>query len=96
MFPKRTEWFYALGVFMLPLVAMTAELFAHLPGDVYIVGLFEIETEKGGKCDQIKTESVMTLEATRWYVNQLNLARTLPFKIGKHKYNIFSTRDHFL
>ena len=57
--------------------------YAFVNGTVTIAGLFNIQTRKGTYCEEINEESVMTLEAIRWYINQLNDNRALPFKIGE-------------
>ena len=58
-------------------------------GEMYIVGLFDVFDEKDGRCSGVNTDSVMVLEAVRWYVEQLNEEKALPFKIGKMR--CFST-----
>ena len=57
--------------------------YAYVPGEIYIAGLFQIQTENGGQCDKINVDSVMTLEAIRWYIQQLNKKGSLPFQLGK-------------
>ena len=56
---------------------------AYIDGDMYIVGLFDVFNGQDGSCLDLNTDSVMVLEATRWYTGQLNKANVLPFKIGK-------------
>lgn len=59
-----------------------ASEFASVEGDISIAGLFEIQTRDGGRCGATNVDSVMVLEATRWYIEQLNKNNSLPFKIG--------------
>ena len=59
---------------------------AGMAGDINIAGLFEINNKEGGQCGSINIDSVMTFEATRWYIEQLNLRNALPFKLGKPHY----------
>ena len=54
--------------------------------DVNIAGLFEINNNESGQCGSINIDSVMTFEATRWYIEQLNLRNALPFTLGKTHY----------
>ena len=71
-------------VLLLIFVALTsAENVAKVDGDVHIAGLFEIENKKGNTCGTISIDSVMVLEATRWYIERLNEHNALPFKLGK-------------
>ena len=60
-----------------------ADEIAIVNGDVNIAGLFEIQTQDGDGCGQINSDSVMVLEAVRWYLEQLNYNNSLPFQIGK-------------
>ena len=57
---------------------------AKVDGDIDVAGLFEVQANDGGQCGAIDVDSVMTLEATRWYLEQLNINNALPFKIGKY------------
>ena len=71
-------------VLLLIVIALTsAENVAKVDGDVSIAGLFEIQNKKGDKCGIINTDSVMVLEATRWYIEQLNEHNALPLRLGK-------------
>ena len=70
-------------VLVLVVALASAENIAKVDGDVKIAGLFEIENRKGDNCGPINTDSVMVLEATRWYIEQLNKHNALPFKLGK-------------
>ena len=68
---------------MMTLSEANAEV-AKVDGDIYIAGLFEVQANDGGQCGVIDVDSVMTLEATRWYIEQFNTNNVLPFKIGKY------------
>ena len=68
---------------MMPLSEASAEV-AKVDGDIYVAGLFEVQSNDGGQCGTIDVDSVMTLEATRWYIEQFNTNNVLPFKIGKY------------
>ena len=59
---------------------------AGMAGDINIAGLFEINNNEGGQCGSINIDSVMTFEATRWYIEQLNIKKALPFTLGKTHY----------
>ena len=56
---------------------------AFIDGDMYIIGLFDVFDGQDGSCLRVNTDSVMVLEAVRWYTGQLNKANVFPFKIGK-------------
>ena len=77
-------------VLVLFVVLVSAENLAKVDGDVKIAGLFEIESRKGDNCGPINTDSVMVLEATRWYIEQLNEHNALPFKLGKFTVGVVS------
>ena len=64
------------------LTLTSAEYTTRIEGDVYIAGLFEIENKNGDQCGSVSIDSVMVLEATRWYIEQLNEYHALPFKLG--------------
>ena len=68
---------------LVSLLLSKCEDVAKVEGDLTIVGLFEIEKRDGNACGEINIESVMILEATRWYIDQLNRNGSLPFKIGE-------------
>ena len=83
---------YHYQIILVLVIALTsAEDVAKVDGDVNIAGLFEIKNKKGDKCGIINKDSVMVLEATRWYIEQLNENSALPFKLGKliYKANAF-------
>ena len=73
-------------VLVLVIALTSAEDVAKVDGDVNIAGLFEIASKKGDKCGTVNKDSVMVLEATRWYIEQLNENSALPFKLGKLVY----------
>lgn len=53
-------------------------------GDVTIVGLFNIHEPDNNQCgSQTVIESVMNVEAVKWYLQHLNAQGGLPLKIGK-------------
>ena len=80
----HSPWSYLLGdLFVIVTLQLTKAEVANVNGDIYIAGLFEIQTNDGEQCGAIDTDSVMTLEATRWYIERLNMNNALPFKIGK-------------
>ena len=85
--PCKT-WSFLLEIFAIfALLSLSkCEDFAKVEGDLTIVGLFEIEKKDGNACGEINIESVMILEATRWYIDQLNKNSSLPFKLGKMVY----------
>ena len=56
---------------------------AKVDGDINIAGLFEIQTNDAGRCGAVNIESIMTLEATRWYIDKLNENNALQFRLGK-------------
>ena len=70
-------------LFVLMTFQVCAARVATVDGDINIAGLFEIQKNDGGQCGAINKDSVMILEATRWYIEQLNMNNALPFKIGK-------------
>ena len=75
--------FLIITLAMMTLSEANAEV-AKVDGDIYIAGLFEVQANDGGHCGAIDVDSVMTLEATRWYLEQFNTNNVLPFKIGKY------------
>lgn len=81
MFPNRPRFLDIL--FVIVFTSTAAEDVAKVDGDIYIAGLFEIETAKRGECGVTDIDSVMVLEATRWYIEQLNEHNSLPFKLGR-------------
>ncbi|KAL4224386.1 hypothetical protein ACF0H5_017838 [Mactra antiquata] len=55
----------------------------NVPGDVTIVGLFNIWKMENGKCsNNIDVNSVMITEAVKWYITQINKHGGLFFDIG--------------
>lgn len=72
-------------VILLALPFSEGETVARINGDINIAGLFEIQAKDGNGCGQINVDSVMVLEAVRWYLERLNLNSSLPFKIGKYE-----------
>ena len=56
---------------------------AFIEGDMHLVGLFDVFDGEDGGCLRINTDSVMVIEAVRWYTGQINKANVLPFRIGK-------------
>jgi hypothetical protein len=58
--------------------------FVDVSGDVKIVGLFKVHELMNGECKgDVDVTSVMTVEAVKWYIKQLNEKGGLPLKIGK-------------
>ena len=54
-------------------------------GDFTIVGLFQVYKPEVHMCGlRLSVSSVMTSEAVKWYIEGLNEAGNLPFKIGRH------------
>lgn len=70
----------------LAIISVEAEKIASVEGDINIAGLFEIQEKDGNQCGRVNIESVMLLEATRWYIEQLNKNSSIPFKIGFRGY----------
>lgn len=55
-----------------------------MPGDVSVVGMFAAWISRDGVCtSDIDINSVMLIEAVKWYINQLNQYGNLPLTIGK-------------
>lgn len=57
----------------------------HVPGDFKLIGLFEIYEPNFGICgSEIKVTSVMTAEAVKWYLRQLDRHGQVPLNIGMY------------
>lgn len=70
------------------------DLAIYSPGDVKIVGLFQIHEPEGGVCgSKVRISSVMTSEAVKWYLKGLNTFGQLPFKIGFEGYRTCRLMD---
>ncbi|XP_053382572.1 uncharacterized protein LOC128549591 [Mercenaria mercenaria] len=55
----------------------------NIQGDVVLTGLFGIHEPNGKECSvTVDVNSVMTMEAVKWYIEKLNGLDTLPFRIG--------------
>lgn len=52
-------------------------------GDLTAIGVFQIHEPYNGICGtEVNIASVMTAEAIKWYIDQLNRYGKLPFQIG--------------
>lgn len=59
----------------------------NIAGNLKAIGLFQIHEPVNGGCGlEVKVTSVMTAEAVKWYLQELNTFGQLPFQIGFEAY----------